>query len=99
MVNSVIYNKMNLIPRPVEGSILDLPIDPRVRLSWVTNTRYGPPIKRRAAQQREDEKPRDLGEERHHELISAIKGLKVKQNVSQTANVTEALLQNRDWRR
>ena len=58
--------------------------------------RAGPPIKKKVVQQ-EEHKPVDLGEERHHQLLSAIKGLKVDQNVKQS-KVTESLEQFRDWR-
>ena len=86
----------NLRPTVVTGSIIDLPVDPRIALKWVTRTPHGPPIKPRAKAVPVDETPKDLGEERHHQLLSAIKGLKVDQNVSQ--NVEDALVQNRDWR-
>lgn len=91
---------MNYIARPIEGSILDLPINPLVALKWVTNTPggNGPPIKPRPRMTQPDERPKDLGEERHHEILSALKGIKVNQAVDQTANVEEALKQNRDWR-
>ena len=94
---------MNLIARPIEGSIIDLPIDPRLALKWVTNIPggHGPPIKSQPQPPPLDEKPKDLGETRHHQLISAIKGLKgsPKTGENQTSNVAEALEQNRDWRR
>ena len=86
----------NLRPTVVEGSILDLPIDPRLALKWVTRRPRGGPIKPQPKAVPVDETPKDLGEERHHQLLSAIKGLKVDQNVSQ--NVEDALVQNRDWR-
>ena len=89
---------MNLRARPIEGSIIDLPIDPRVALKWVTNEHDGGPIKPQERIRAPDERPRDLGEERHHELLSALKGLRVTQTATQTANVAEALSQNRDWR-
>ena len=88
----------NLRPTVVTGSIIDLPINPRVALKWVTNTPGGGPIKHRPKPRPVDATPKDLGEERHHQLLSAIKGINVKQDVSQKANVTEALRQNRDWR-
>ena len=91
---------MNYRARPIEGSLLDLPIDPRIGLKYVTNTPggHGRPIKSQAAASVQAEVPRDLGEERHHELLSALKGLRVTQQATQSANVTEALQQNRDWR-
>ena len=86
--------------RPIEGSLLDLPIDPRISLKYVTNTPggHGKPIKAVPVAKLQGEVPRDLGEERHHELLSALKGLRVTQTATQSANVTEALQQNRDWR-
>lgn len=91
---------MNLTPTVVEGSIIDIPIDPRLRLKWVTHTPggHGKPIKQQQKAVQQPERPRDLGEERHHQLLSALKGLKVSQSVTQNANVEEALKQNRDWR-
>ena len=89
---------MNLIPMPVPGSVLDLPIDPRVQLLYVTNRVGGGPSKIKPITEPIPEKPKDLGDERHHQLLSAIKGLSVKQDVKQDV-VTEALAQNRDWRR
>ena len=90
---------MNLKARPIEGSILDLPIDPRVALKWVTNTPggQGPPIKVQVRPQAPPEQPKDLGDERHHQLLSAIKGLKGGAQ-NQSAAVTDALRANRDWR-
>ena len=44
------------------------------------------------------QKPLDVGEKRHHELLSAIKGISVEQKADQTAAISTALLQNRDWR-
>ena len=88
---------MNLIPIPVKGSVLDLPIDPRIQLLYVTNRVGGGPAKLLSQAEVAPEKPKDLGEERHHQLISAIKGINVKQDVQQNV-VTEALAQNRDWR-
>ena len=85
----------NLRPTVIKGSIIDLPRDPRVVLKWVTNSHGGAPIKQQPKSAPPDEKPKDLGEERHHQLLSALHGLK---GGSSTANVTEALQQNRDWR-
>ena len=92
------YNKMNYGSTPVLGSILDRPVDPMIVLLYVTDRPHGPPIKKKTVPKQEEHKPVDLGEERHHQLLSAIKGLKVDQNVKQSA-VTESLEQFRDWRR
>lgn len=86
---------MNLIPIPVKGSVLDLPIDPMVQLLYVTHRPGGGPAKPKRVETVAPEAPKDLGEERHHQLISAIKGITVKQDVKQ---ITESLAQNRDWR-
>ena len=63
---------------PFPGSVLDLPVDPRYRLKYVTESIYGPPIYRK--QSAPDSapnafKPRPLGDEKHSQLLSAIKGL------------------------
>ncbi len=89
---------MNYLAIPIEGSIIDLPIDPRIALKWVTNTPGGGPIKKQPKIEQPAPKLKDLGEERHYELLDAVKGLKVSQSATQNANVTEALKQNRDWR-
>ena len=89
---------MNLIPVPIKGSVLDLPIDPRIQLLYVTNKVGGGPTKIKPKVEQPPEKVKDLGEERHHQLLDAIKGLNVKQDVKQNV-VTESLAQNRDWRR
>jgi len=86
----------NLRPTVITGSIIDLPINPHIALKWVTRIPHGPPIKPRPKARPVEETPKDLGEERHLQMLSAIKGLKVNQNVSQ--NVEDALVQNRDWR-
>ena len=92
---------MNFRPTVIEGSVIDLPIDPRVALRFVTNTPggRGKPIKKRV-KHIPVENPLISGEEmRHKELLSVIKGLNVTQTVSQSqTNVEEALKQNRDWR-
>ena len=88
---------MNFLPKPIEGTILDRPIDPRLSLKWVTDVYRGRPrFKQKRVPTKIAEKPRDVGEERHFELLKAIKSLNIKQEVSQ--NVTQALEQNRDWR-
>ena len=46
----------------------------------------------------DNQKPLDVGEKRHHELLSAIKGISVDQKADQTAAISTALQQNRDWR-
>ena len=90
---------MNFKARPIEGSIIDLPIDPRLALKWVTNTPgvRGKPIKQQIRSEPQPEVPKDLGDERHHQLLSAIKGLNVTKTANQT-RVADALRANRDWR-
>ena len=83
--------------RPVSGSILDLPADPRWVVDYVTHTPYGPPIKPTDIKPQESAKPLTLGDERHNELISAIKNISVTQKVKQDV-ITEGLPRNRDWR-
>lgn len=88
----------NLRPVPILGSILDLPINPRIMFDFVTSTHSNSrPIKKLPKPIEKLEQPRDLGEIRHGELLSAIKGISVNQNVQQ--KVTHAIAQNRDWRR
>ena len=88
----------NLRSTVITGSILDRPVDPRITLDFVTNTHSNSrPIKKKPKPVEKIEQPRELGEKRHLELLDAIKGISVNQNVSQ--KVTEAISQNRDWRR
>ena len=90
---------MNFIPIPVKGSVLDLPIERNIQLLYVTNRPGGGPIKQRRPEPVAPEKPKDLGEERHIQLLSAIKGLNINVNQKvQQAVVTESLSQQRDWR-
>ena len=79
------------------GSILDLPVDPRLVFHYVVNRPYGPPIKQIDVKPKEAAKPLTLGDERHHQLISAIKNISVEQKVKQDI-IQEGLPRNRDWR-
>lgn len=90
----------NLRPTVVEGSIIDLPINPHVVLRFVTNTPGGQglPIKRPNPPRPMPEQPKDLGEERHTQLMHAIKNLSIPSEGA-IANIKEALYPDRGWRR
>ena len=83
--------------RPVAGSVLELPVDPRLVFDFVVNRPYGPPIAKKEIKPHESHKPLTLGDERHSELISAIKNISVEQKVKQDI-IQEGLPRNRDWR-
>ena len=87
----------SLMARAMAGSILDLPVDPRLVFHYVVNRPYGPPIKQIDVKPKEAAKPLTLGDERHHQLISAIKNINVQQKVKQDV-ISDALPQSRDWR-
>ena len=91
---------MNLVPVPIEGHIVPGALSPYLGFKWVTDTPHGGPMKAPAPTSSQATKPRDLGDERHQQLLSAIKGLNVnvEQNVQQ-ATINEALPGDRDWRR
>ena len=87
----------SFLGRPVTGTILDLPVDPRLVFDYVTQVPYGPPIKPTEKKAKESAKPLTLGDERHSELISAIQNISVSQKVKQDV-IQEGLPRNRDWR-
>ena len=82
--------------RPVEGSIFDL-VGPTFNLRAV-NARTGEPAERLMVEKKQPIKPLSLGQERHTQLLGALKNIsaKVSQNVSQ---IQDALPQRRDWRK
>ena len=86
------------MPQPIEGHIVPGVKDPFVVLKWNTNTRMGPPIKQKAPAPAAEQKPRDLGEERHHSLLNAISKMQVTQKVNQDAPIQQALEEQRPWR-
>ena len=82
-------------PQVVTGWIVPGVIEPQFQFSHLTDKPYGRALEKEIFTPAPPVQPKSLGDERHGELLSAIKGLSVKQNVAQT---TEALPQNRDWR-
>ena len=81
-------------PHPIEGHIVPGIINPNLQYDFTTSNHHAP-IKKEIHAQAPPVPIQNLGDERHHELISAIKGLKVGQNVTQ---IQQALPQHRDWR-
>ena len=81
----------------MEGSVFPGIIDPRIASAGLVNIK-GEPIKWAPHSEPEVKPPMDLGEKRHLDLLSAIKGINIKQDVQQSA-FAEALPSNRDWRR
>ena len=88
---------MNYYPVAMEGHIVPGVRDPHTVFSYVTSRPHGEPQKVTMPREAEPLKPKDMGAERHMQLLSAIKGLSVEQTTKQTA-FTEALPSNRDWR-
>ena len=86
-----------LFGKPIPGSVLTLPPDPRLIVDYITHTPYGPPIKQHEVKKQEAANPLTLGDERHNELISAIKSISVSQKVQQDV-IQKSLPKNRDWR-
>ena len=90
----------SLMPVAIAGHIVPGKVDPFLRFSFVTNKPYGPPAKIQHRPAAAPQKPRDLGDEGHQQLLGAIKGIgagtaKVQQQATQIA---DALPGFRDWR-
>ena len=81
----------------MEGHIVPGQRDPYIVFSYVTSRPHGEPMKVTEPREAEPLKPKDLGQERHVQLLDAIKGIHVEQTAKQTA-ITDALPANRDWR-
>ena len=99
----------SLLPKPVEGDIVPGTSTPyiqvyqpwgwethRLRAGTISTTPYGPPIEKDPAPQPAPptEKPKMIGDEHHHSIMSAISSL-VQQHTSQ---ISEALPGDRLWR-
>ena len=84
------------MPVAIAGHIVPGKVDPFIRFSYVTHRPYGPPVNIRPKGPPPQQKPRDIGDERHQQLLGAIKGIGgVKQQVTQ---IVDALPAHRDWR-
>ena len=84
------------MPVAIAGHIVPGKVDPFIRFSYVTHRPYGPPVNIRPKGSPPPQKPRDIGDERHQQLLGAIKGIGgVKQQVTQ---IVDALPAHRDWR-
>ena len=88
----------NLMPVAMEGNVVPGVKDPYTVFGYSTDRPHGAQVKETAPAPSPEQKPKDLGNERHMQLLDAIKGLTVKQDVRQEANINEALPENRDWR-
>ena len=96
-----------IIPKPVEGHIVPGSSGPfiqvytpwgwetrRLRAGVISETPYGPAIEKEPTPQPVPQKPKQIGDEHHHNIMSAISSL-VQQNTTQMA---DALPSNRLWR-
>ena len=81
--------------KPIEGSIFDIQ-GPQFRVTAV-NSRTGEPAEKIIVQKQAPIQPLSLGQERHTQLLGALKniGAKVSQNVAQ---IQDVLPRRRDWR-
>ena len=81
--------------RPIEGTIFDLQ-GPIFRVRAI-NARTGEPAEKIVVKKQAPVQPLSLGQERHTQLLGALKNIsaKVSQNVSQ---IQDALPRQRDWR-
>ena len=78
---------------PLLGSIFDAPL---IQFNTrAVNARTGELADKIVLPPKKQIKPLSLGEERHSEMLGALKNLTVKQNVTQ---IQDALPRNRDWR-
>ena len=92
-------NKMNLNPTALEGELV--PFNPptvAVKLMDSDKRHGGHAIALPRFAEPEKKQALDVGEKRHHELLDAIKTLKVDQSAEQNVNIEEALAENRAWR-
>ena len=82
----------------MEGLVVPGIMDPRTAFGGLVNIR-GDTIKTFANPvEQEPKPPMDMGEKRHLDLLSAIKGINISEDVQQSI-FSEALPSNRDWRR
>jgi hypothetical protein len=85
----------SLMPKAIGGQIVPGVISPYYRFSFVTEKPYGLPQEKEVFTPSAPQKPKSLGDERHHELLGALKNIQVKQKATQ---IQDALPGNRDWR-
>ena len=84
---------MNAISQPIPGSVVPGKVNPNLVFIGITNRPRGK-IKRDDEHIPLQHKAKDMGDERHKQLLTAIKGLSVTQNVKQETR--QALPQHRD---
>lgn len=82
-------------PIIMTGHIVPGVVQSKYRFSFVTDKPYGRELEKQIFTPSAPVEPKSLGDERHTQLLSAIKGLKVEQKTTQTV---DALQRNRDWR-
>ena len=85
-------------PQVVTGWIVPGVVESKYQFSYVTNEHYGGPAAKDVFMAPPLVQPKTLGDERHSQLITAIKGLSVKQQVEQNVAPAEAIVGGRDWR-
>jgi len=83
------------MPKAIEGHIVPGKISPFIVFSYITNRPYGPPEKRQLYSKPIPQKPKMIGDERHQQLMGALKNIAVTQNTTQ---IQDALPEPRDWR-
>ena len=66
------------MPRAIPGHIVPGIIEPQWKFAFVTDRVHGQPMKQPVFTPTQQPKPKDMGDERHHQLLKAIKGISVK---------------------
>ena len=85
----------SLMPLALPGWPIPGIIESKYKFSYITNRPYGYKAKHEEFKPQPPIKPRSLGDERHVQLLNAIKNISVTQ---QTSQITEALPEKRPWR-
>ena len=86
----------NYMPRALTGQLVPGVVSNMFQFSYVTERPYGLPMKKAVYTPAAPQKPKNLGDSKHQELMGALKNLtSVTQKATQ---MTDALPGNRDWR-
>ena len=83
------------MPVATPGWLIPGVIESKWQFSYVTQRVKGDPMKEQKFTPTQQPKPKDLGDERHSQLISAIKNISVTQQATQ---ISDALPDPRIWR-
>ena len=92
---TIIGQMTSYMPVAIPGQLVPGIIEPQWQFSYVTERIHGKPMKQTPFTPTQVQTPKDIGDERHHQLLSAIKGLSVTQ---QSTQIADALPDPRSWR-